>query len=150
MINKNLNKGEVDMSILNEEFLKRILYEFKDAGHEGLRSSIENIVEDAVDRERKNGILNTAAALKDAKVNEEDTLTYLQKHWNMSRGKAGRYLKVDLPYRELEKYLYNQGFTNQDVRDFMISNMVMKKIIRNKILWKLTPEKIKKEVEEIK
>lgn len=62
-INQNLNKRDVEISLLKENFFKKSCEELKEAGHEGLCLAIENIVEEAVARERENGILNTAGCL---------------------------------------------------------------------------------------
>lgn len=113
-------------------------------------SIINNEVDEAVTYERENGIINTAAALKDAKVNEEDILTFLQKHWNICRNEAEDYLRVKYPYRELKSYLAKQGLNADAVENFMKSNMVRIKLRHNQILWKLSTEKLMKEIEENK
>ncbi len=133
-----------------EEILKKIIAVLGDAGREGFYSIINNEVKEAVAYERENGIINTAAALKDAKVNEEDILTFLQKHWNIYRDEADDYLRVKYPYRELESYLAKRGLNSDAVENFMKSNMVRIKLRHNPILWKLSPEKLMKAIEEYK
>lgn len=133
-----------------EGVLKKIIFTLGDTGSEALYSIINNKVEEAVAYERENGIINTTAALKDAKVNEEDILTFLQKHWNICRDEADDYLKVKYPYRELKSHLYKQGLNSDSVENFMKSNMVRIKLRHNQTLWKLSPGKLMKEIEKNK
>ncbi|AJA48496.1 hypothetical protein CPAST_c24260 [Clostridium pasteurianum DSM 525 = ATCC 6013] len=133
-----------------KDLLKKIIGVLGDSGREAFNSIINNEVEEAVAYERENGIINAAAALKDAKVNEEDILTFLQKHWNICRDEAEDYLRVKYPYRELESYLTKRGLSSEAVENFMKSNLVRIKLRHNQILWKLSPEKLMKAIEENK
>ena len=101
------------------------------------------------------GIENTIASLYDANVQDEEITRVVCEHWGMQKAEAEErllYEKSQAAIRSLKHYLKMQGFSKEEVQQFMLSNNACIKIKRDKELWKLKndPKKLMKVVVENK
>ena len=101
------------------------------------------------------GIENTIASLYDANVQDEEITRVVCEHWGMQKAEAEErllYEKSQAAIRSLKHYLKMQGFSKEEVQQFMLSNNACIKIKRDKELWKLKndPKKVMKVVVENK
>lgn len=100
------------------------------------------------------GIENTIATLYESNVSDEDIISLLNKHWGIGRDEAVSRLlfeKNTAPVRELRIYLKLQGLSAEDIRRFMMSHKVSRKIKESIELRELrnNPAKLYKAVKEV-
>ncbi|KNZ41858.1 hypothetical protein [Acetobacterium bakii] len=123
---------------------------FKDAG----RDLIDEKVNIAIKKERKNGIEITIETLIEAGIKDAVIINLLEKYWGLlddEPREAVRYIKTfEYPYKALTFYLKGQGYTSTEVEDFMNMNHVRIKLRHNRELSKLSPEKLMHKVTELK
>jgi len=115
---------------------------------------IDEITEQAFAEAIETGIENTVATLYEASVDDDDIISLLNKHWGIGRDEAiSRLLfeKNKAPVRELRTYLELQGLSSEDIRRFMMSNKVSRKIKESAELRELrrNPAKLYKAVKEV-
>lgn len=93
------------------------------------------------------GIENTFATLYDAKVEDRDILRVVCDHWGIAMEDAEERLvwtKQQAAIFSLKQYLKLQGYTENEIKSFMIEHEASIKIRHDKDLWKLknNPEKL--------
>lgn len=98
------------------------------------------------------GITQTVSALYDADVKDEEIIHALNKYWRIESGDAEQrlmYEKQQAPIRELSTYLRRQGYSDADIRSFMISTGAGVKISHDRELWKLRrhPAKLMEQIQ---
>lgn len=100
------------------------------------------------------GIKNTIMALLDANVSEDEIIRVLNKHWGINQNEAEKqivYEKGCLTIDELKRYLKLQGFSDDEIHQFIFSIGASTKIRHNANLWKLrhTPDRLIKEIQDL-
>ncbi len=117
-----------------------------EAAKDAIQNYLDEIVDNAADRERNFGIQNAVEALLEAKTDDDDIIRYLEKYWDINDTEAMdavRIIKTQVhPKNELKYYLKKQGYSEREIRDFVVSNHVGPELRRDHELWKLTPAKL--------
>ncbi|SES64766.1 hypothetical protein SAMN02910413_0275 [Pseudobutyrivibrio sp. C4] len=136
-------------------FLKGGLRNGLGALREGIAEAHFERVDEAYFEAIEIGVSNTISALHDANVKDDEIIRVMNKYWGIPFAEAEDRLlieKSESVKASLCHYLKLQGYSEQEIRRFMIHNNVGSKISNNKELWKLknNPEKLMKAVEENK
>ena len=134
---------------------KKDIFEFlsnggKLLGQLGLQiygESLTKVGEQAFSEAIEIGIINTIATLYEAKVPDEEILRVVNAHWGIDQHEVSDRLifeKQQATIRSLEKYLKLQGYSKNEMREFMKKENAKDKIRHNKDLWQLKdkPEKL--------
>lgn len=122
---------------------------------DAVRNYIDKKVNISVTKERNNGIQITTETLIEAGIKEDAVIiNLLEKYWGLLDDEARdtvRIIKtIDYPYKALDFYLKEKGYTSTKVKEFMNENHVRSKLRDNHELWKLTPDKLMQKVKEYK
>lgn len=117
--------------------------------------SLDQAVENAFSEAMEIGIGNTFAALYDANVRDEEILRVVYEHWGMPKQEAEDRLifeKQQALIRKLKLYLKLQGYTEKEIKTFLVEHKVSIKIRNNKELLKFKhcPDKLFKAVQDQK
>lgn len=135
-----------------EVAIKLIIDVLGDAGREVLNTIIDNEVDEALAYERKFEVKRAIKAFYEAKVEDKVIIQLLHDYWKISEYSAMEALRIEKtvnnPRKVLIKYLQNQGYKNSYIREFIRNNNVEKQLENNPSLWKLSPEKLVKKIEE--
>lgn len=111
-------------------------------------------VDISITKERIKGIEITTETLIEAGIKDAAIINLLVKYWGLLDDEARdavRIIKtIEYPYKALDFYLKEQGYTSTEVKDFMYVNRVHFKLSHNHELWKLTPDKLMQKVKEHK
>ena len=131
------------MSDINIEKIKEYV---KKGGNYVLSTAQEILWQDITERENEAfaqgiefGIQNTIAALYDAGVEDDNIIQMLGKYWGISMEEALKRLvleKYNAVSRALTQFLKLEGYSETEIRSFMIQNNVRAKIKRDKELIK--------------
>lgn len=137
-----------------EELLKKVVEFLGDMGRDAYNAIIDKEVDDALAREAKRGIKRATQILFETKVKEEVIINLLCDCWQISESSAREAIRVEKtvnsPTKALIDYLKGDGYKTQDVKNFIESNNVKQLLENNPTLWKLSPEKLMKVIEENK
>lgn len=100
------------------------------------------------------GIKNTIMALLDTNVSDDEIIRVLNKYWGINQNEAENriiYEKGCLTIDELKRYLKLQGYSDNEIHQFMFSIRASTKIRQNSNLWKLrhTPDRLIKEIQDL-
>ena len=116
---------------------------------EGLNRVGEEASSDAIEI----GIGNTIACLYDAGIDDREIIRVVNEQWGIERHEIEDRLvleKRNAATRSLRQHLKLQGYSEQEITHFMISNNVGDKFRHNHELWKMkdNPRKMMKAVQE--
>ena len=116
-------------------------------------NSINPVGEGAFSDAVEIGISNTIASLYDVNIEDTEIVRVLNKYWGINSEEAEDrllYEKSQSVIRELRHYLKLQGYTSDEITEFMKNNKVLVKIRHDKDLWKLRhkPEKLMKVIQD--
>ena len=100
------------------------------------------------------GIKNTIMALLDTNVSDDEIIRVLNKYWGINQDESEKRIAFEkgaITIDELKRYLQLQGFSDNEIHQFMFSNHASIKIRYNCDLWKLrhTPDKLMKEIQDL-
>lgn len=109
--------------------------------------SLNKVGEQAFSEAIEIGVENTIACLYDAKVSDNEIIRVVSEHWGISHQNVEERLvweKQQAVVRSLKRYLKLQGYSRQDIMNFMSESNASIKIRHEKDLWKLkdVPEKL--------
>lgn len=120
--------------------------------HQAQQKALKAAVNEAVGKEQKKGITAAGMALIESNVPYESIVTLLRKYWDISDAQAREYAvrcqTVEYPARKLGEYLQSQGWTSEEITQYLKDNSVKKKLRLDHELWKLSPEDLIDRVEE--
>lgn len=134
-------------NVSSEDKLKEIGMYMLSSVREGFRENMSDLQEEAYLEGINFGIEKTVASLYDAGIEDKKILELLNKHWLIKMDVATKMLiheKGNAVIRELSHFLKLQGYSDPDIRSFMIENRVGIKIKGNPELLNLkdNPQKI--------
>lgn len=133
---------------------EKIMLELGETAKAAIQDYIFEISDNAVEREKSIGIQNAVEALVESKADDDDIIRYLGKYWGMPNGEAieaVRVIKTQVhPNNELKYYLKKQGYSDAEIRQFVISYRVGSELQVDHELWKLSPSKLVLKLKEIK
>lgn len=113
---------------------------------------MKTAMETAVAREQRHGITKALLALIDCGIAYEEMVSLLMKYWDISDSAAREHVTrvqtVDFPIKALGYYLQSQGWTEEEIVQYLKDNAVRRKLRLDHDLWKLTPQKLAAHVEE--
>lgn len=120
------------MSTKKEKFLN-VVRGLGDVAQEAIQSYIDEEINQAVSREKNAGMHNAVDALIEIGVTDEERIIkFLQKYGDMRESEAKAASKeiitVEIPSKRLVGHLVKQGYTDQEVANFMKSNMARIKL----------------------
>lgn len=135
-----------------KDTFENVMVGLGEAAKDAVQDYLDEIADNVADRERNFGIQNAVEAFLEAKTNDDDIIRYLEKYWGMNDAEAMdavSIIKTQVhPENELKYYLKKQGYSEREIRDFVVSNHVGLELRRDHELWKLTPanlvERLKK------
>lgn len=128
----------------------------KDTAVSALQESVDEIVFDekrnAKEQQRKKDIITVLMVLSELNVKKDDMYDLLYRYWQIdSRSEATEFIRigctVEYPFRQLRDYLLNNGYSYNEMRNFMENNRVREKLENNPELAKMPIEKLKSEME---
>ncbi|CZQ82432.1 helix-turn-helix domain-containing protein [Trichococcus collinsii] len=146
-------KGERNMTKVKGTF-EKIMIELGETANAAVQDYIHEILNNVVEREKQFGIQHAVEALLDSNVDDDNIIRYLEKYWGMHDGEAieaVRIIKTQVhPKNELKYYLKKQGYSDEEIRDFVITYRVGPELRTDHELWKLSPVKLVEKLKDIK
>lgn len=138
------------MSTIQEKFFT-VMKGLGIVAQEAIQNYIDEKVFQAVSQEKESGVHNAINALIEIGITDEERIIkFLQKYSDMreSEAKAAseEIITVEIPSKSLVDYLAKQGYTDQEIKNFMKSNMVRIKLRHDPKLARLKPAEIVKQL----
>ena len=136
------------------ELLSKIVAFLGEAGRKALLSVIDDEKTKAIEEERlfahERAVKRAAAALCESSLKDEEVIALLHKHWGLNHSEAVEEVNtrrmVSIPFSTIVHYLYGQGYSHLEAKEFMESNDIEEKLKKNPSLAKLPPEKLLAEI----
>lgn len=131
-----------------KEIFDTIIAGLSDSARSGLQEYMDTVADNAIQKERSDGIQYAVEGFLDANVKDEVIIQSLQKYWQMSEKNASESLAIvktiTHPRNNLERYLRKEGYSDKEIHDCVISWRVSPELRSNHELWKLSPEQLVK------
>lgn len=131
-----------------DELIRSLLRFCGETARDAFQSVIDDEVTAALEDEhvasKNRDNRRAVVALCETKLNDDEIIKVLHKHWNMTHSQAHeavtRQRRILLPTRALVDYLHELGFTLSDAREFAEENKLSEMLENDHNLSKLKPE----------
>jgi hypothetical protein len=134
----------------HNELLAKLISTFGEASRDVLNSVINDEVASALKYEKERELKRAVAAFYEAQVKDDIIIRLVEKYWGIDYRKAVEILRIEKtvnsPIRLLIAYMQEQGYKISDIETFVKHNNVKEKLENDISLWKLSPDKLLKEL----